>query len=163
MVVFTLSHLPQCRTGIGFQPLRRILVNPPAAEPANNIGRPGRRWWLSRYGLSRVLADRAGLTLKILQVNGHNKVYWIKRSLVLSEPGMLCEMFATLGLDGEGTSEEQAIKLNVIPEDFETLVHYYNDFEFVTLQSSSFSELTRWTPGRRGSLPMLPRFNTGIS
>jgi hypothetical protein len=141
MVVSTLSHLPQCRTGIGLQPLRWILVNranPPAAELApNNIGRPGRRWWLSRYALSRVLADRAGLTLKIMQVNGHSKVYWIKKSLVLSEPGMLCEMFATLGLDGEGASEEQAIKLNVTPEDFEMLVHYYNDFEFVIPQSSS--------------------------
>lgn len=45
---------------------------------------------------------------------------------------MLCEMFATLGLGGEGTSEEQAIGLNnVSPEDFGVLVHYYNDFRSV--------------------------------
>lgn len=52
--------------------------------------------------------------------------------MILSEPGVLCEMFSTLGLEGDGTSEEQAIKLNdVIPEDFETLVHFYNDFGLV--------------------------------
>jgi len=39
-------------------------------------------------------------------------------------------MFATLGLESDGRSEEQAIKLNnVTPQDFETLVHFYNDFE----------------------------------
>jgi len=43
---------------------------------------------------------------------------------------MLCEIFATLGLEGEGMSEEQAISLDgVEPEDFEMLVHYYNDFQ----------------------------------
>jgi hypothetical protein len=58
---------------------------------------------------------------------------------------MLCEMFATLGLEGGGTSEEQAIKLNnASPEDFESLVHYYNDLQSVTLSRSlSFGELTR--------------------
>ena len=64
-------------------------------------------------------------------------MYWIKKSMVLSEPGMLCEMFAALGLEADGTSEEQAIGLNdVIPEDFETLVHFYNDFGLVVLQHS---------------------------
>jgi len=58
---------------------------------------------------------------------------------------MLCEMFAALGLGGDGTSEEQAIRLNdVTPEDFETLVHFYNDFGLVMLQQSlPLSELTR--------------------
>jgi len=64
------------------------------------------------------------------KINEHDKVYWIKKSLILSEPGMLCEMFATLELGGDGMSEEQAIRLNnIIPEDFEALVHFYNDFE----------------------------------
>jgi len=64
------------------------------------------------------------------KINGYNKVYWVQRSSILSEPGMLCEMFATLGLEGEGTSEEQAIRLNnANPGDFETLVHYYNNFQ----------------------------------
>jgi hypothetical protein len=46
-------------------------------------------------------------------------------------------MFATLGLEGEGKSEEQIIRLNnVTPEDFETLVHYYNDFQLVILFQS---------------------------
>ena len=59
----------------------------------------------------------------------------LKKSMVLSEPGMLCEMFAALGLGGDGTSEEQAIRLNdVTPEDFEMLVHFYNDFGLVMLQ-----------------------------
>ena len=54
--------------------------------------------------------------------------------MILSEPSMLCEMFTTLGLGGDGMSEEQAIRLNnVMPEDFETLVHFYNDFGSVTL------------------------------
>jgi hypothetical protein len=45
---------------------------------------------------------------------------------------MLCEMFATLGLEGEGMSEERAIGLtDVVPEDFKMLVHYYNDFQSV--------------------------------
>ena len=45
---------------------------------------------------------------------------------------MLCEMFATLGLEGEGMSEEQAIRLDdVAPEDFEMLVYYYNEFQLV--------------------------------
>lgn len=52
--------------------------------------------------------------------------------MILSEPGMLCEMFATLGLEGEGMSEEQAIRLDdVAPEDFEMLVYYYNEFQLV--------------------------------
>jgi hypothetical protein len=47
---------------------------------------------------------------------------------------MLCEMLAALGLGGGGSSEEQAIRLNnVTPEDFEKLVHFYNDFESVML------------------------------
>ena len=62
-------------------------------------------------------------------------MYLLKKSMVLSEPGMLCEMFAALGLGGDGTSEEQAIRLNdVTPEDFEMLVHFYNDFGLVMLQ-----------------------------
>ena len=75
---------------------------------------------------------------------------------------MLCEMFATLGLEGEGTSEEQPIRLNnVTPEDFEALVHYYSDFQLVTpSQSLSFDELTRWIEHRELLLE-LPRFNTG--
>jgi len=73
----------------------------------------------------------------ILQIDGYSKVHWIKKSTVLSEPGMLCEMFAALGLEADGTSEEQAIRLSdVIPEDFETLVHFYNDFGLVILQQS---------------------------
>ena len=45
-------------------------------------------------------------------------------------------------------SEEQAIILNdVIPEDFEMLVHYYDDFRSVALPNCSLyvslSELTR--------------------
>lgn len=80
------------------------------------------------------LVDRDRLTSDVLQVDGHDKVYWIKKTLVLSEPGMLCEMFAALGLESDGTSEEKAIRLNdITPEDFETLVHFYNDFESVTL------------------------------
>ena len=77
---------------------------------------------------------------------------------------MLCEMFATLGLEGDGMSEERAIGLNdVMPEDFEMLVHFYNDFEFVMpLQTSLPSGLTRLT-GHKGFLLALPRFNTGIS
>lgn len=64
----------------------------------------------------------------ILQVNGYGKVYWIKKSLISSEPSMLCEM-VTLGCGGDEMSEEQAIGLdNITPEDFETLVHFYNDF-----------------------------------
>jgi len=58
---------------------------------------------------------------------------------------MLCEMFATLELGGDGMSEEQAIKLNnVMPEDFETLVHFYSGFESVIVhQSLPPSKLTR--------------------
>lgn len=58
---------------------------------------------------------------------------------------MLCEMFATLGLEGEGMSEEQAISLDgVEPEDFEMLVHYYNDFQLVILSNCPVSgKLTR--------------------
>jgi hypothetical protein len=76
---------------------------------------------------------------------------------------MLGEMFATLGLEGEGTSEERAIRLNnVIEEDFETLVHYYNDFELVVLlQSLPFGELTQRT-GHEGFLTASLRSNTGI-
>ena len=81
-----------------------------------------------------MVGERDGLTSKILQINGYAKIYWIKKNLILSEPSMLCEMFATLGLGGDGMSEEQAIRLNnVMPEDFETLVHFYNDFGSVTL------------------------------
>lgn len=72
-------------------------------------------------------------------------------------------MFATLGLGGEGTSEDQAIMLkDVVPEDFEMLVHYYNDFQSVILpnRSMSLSELTRGT-GHKGSPSALPGFNTG--
>ena len=89
-------------------------------------------------------------------------MHWIKKSTVLSEPGMLCEMFAALGLEVDGTSEERAISLSdVIPEDFETLVHFYNDFRLVILQQSlQLSELTRRT-GHKGFLPGLPHFNTG--
>lgn len=47
---------------------------------------------------------------------------------------MLCEIFAALGLERDGTSEGRAIMLDdVTPEDFETLVHFYSDFESVTL------------------------------
>jgi len=64
------------------------------------------------------------------KANGHSKVYWIKKRPLLSEPSMLCEMLAALGPGSDGTSEEQAIRLNdVIPEDFETLVNFYNEFE----------------------------------
>jgi len=64
------------------------------------------------------------------KINEHSKIYWIQRNLILSEPGMLYDMLAKLGLEGEGTSEEQIIRLNnVTPEDFEALVHYYNDFQ----------------------------------
>jgi len=89
-------------------------------------------------------------------------VHWIKKSTVLSEPGMLCEMFAALGLEADGTSEEQAIRLNdVIPEDFETLVHFYNDFGLVILQQLlQLSELTH-RAGHKGFLLGLPHFNTG--
>ena len=57
---------------------------------------------------------------------------------------MLNGMFATLGPEGDGTSEEQPIRLsNVTPEDFEMLVHFYNDFESVApSQLSPSSELT---------------------
>jgi len=42
-------------------------------------------------------------------------------------------MFATLGLENDGTSEEQAFRLDdVMPEDFWALVYFYNDFESVT-------------------------------
>lgn len=76
---------------------------------------------------------------------------------------MLCEMFATLGLEGGGSSEEKAVGLNdVSPEDFGMLVHYYNDFPSVILpnRSTRLGELTRWT-GPEGFLSALPRFNTG--
>jgi len=75
---------------------------------------------------------------------------------------VLCEMFATLGLGGKGTSEEQAIELNdVNPEDFEMLFHYYNDFQSVILfRSLSFDVLTRWV-GHKGFLSVLPPSNTG--
>lgn len=64
-------------------------------------------------------------------------MYWIKKSTILSEPGILCEMSTTLRLEGDGTSEEQAIRLSdVIPEDFETLVHFYNEFGSVILEQS---------------------------
>jgi len=73
-----------------------------------------------------VLSDLYSLTSNLLEIDGHCKVYWIKKNI--------CEMFATLGLEGDGTSEEQAIKLNhVVPEDFETLVHFYHDFGSVIL------------------------------
>ena len=80
------------------------------------------------------LSDLYSLTSNLLQIDGYCKVYWIKKNVISSEPGVLCEMFATLGLEGDGTSEEQAIKLNdVMPEDFETLVHFYHDFGSVIL------------------------------
>ena len=45
---------------------------------------------------------------------------------------MFSEMLSALGLGGDGMSEEQILRLNdVAPEDFETLVHFYNDFESV--------------------------------
>jgi len=47
---------------------------------------------------------------------------------------MFSEMHSTLGLGGNGMPEEQIIRLNnVTPEDFEALVHFYNDFESVML------------------------------
>ena len=47
---------------------------------------------------------------------------------------MFSEMLSSLGLCGDEMPEEQAIRLNnVTPEDFETLVHFYNDFESVIL------------------------------
>lgn len=75
---------------------------------------------------------------------------------------MLCEMFATLRLEGGGTSEEQPIRLNsVIPEDFETLVHYYNDFQSVILlQSLPLPQLTRRV-GHKGFPQVSPRFSIG--
>lgn len=90
------------------------------------------------------LGDRDSLMLGPLQIDGCSEVYRIKRSIILSEPGMLCEMFATLGLEGDGTPGEQVIGLsNVTPEDFEMLVHFYNDYGSVTLQQSlSLTELT---------------------
>lgn len=73
------------------------------------------------------------LTLKFSQVDGHDKVYRIKKT-VLSEPGVFSEMLSTLGLSDDGMSEEQIIRLNnVTLEDFETLVHFYNDLESVVL------------------------------
>jgi hypothetical protein len=81
-----------------------------------------------------VLGDQDGLISNVLQISGYDKVYSIKKSLILSEPSILCETFATLGLGGDGTSEERAVRLsNVTPEDFEALVHFYNDFESVML------------------------------
>lgn len=89
--------------------------------------------------------DRGSPTSNILQIDGYSKVYWIKKGTILSEPGMLCENFATLGLEGDETSEEQTVRLSgVTPEDFETLVHFYNDFGLVILQQSlPPGELTR--------------------
>lgn len=47
---------------------------------------------------------------------------------------MFSEMLSGLGLDGDGMPEEQIIRLNDgTLEDFETLVHFYNDFESVIL------------------------------
>lgn len=81
-----------------------------------------------------VLGEWDSLTLAVLEINGHGKVYWIKKSSILSEPSTLCEMFTTLGLGVDGTSEEQAIEAdNVTPEDFGTLVHFYNEFGSVVL------------------------------
>lgn len=75
----------------------------------------------------------------------------MKKSLVLSEPGMLCEMFATLGLNGEGTSEEQAIGLNgVLPTDFEMLVHHYNDFQSVNFPTIDVTRRTDTVYRTRG-------------
>lgn len=77
---------------------------------------------------------------------------------------MLFELFAALGLglEGEGTSEERAVRLNnVNPEDFEMLVHHYNDFQLVILSCPlAFNELTRWA-GHEGFLSVLPPFNIG--
>lgn len=84
-----------------------------------------------------VPSDWDSLTSNPSQIDGYNEVYRIKKSIILSEPGMLCEMFTALGLGGDGTSEEQAVGLSdIVPEDFETLVHFYNDYGSVTLQQS---------------------------
>jgi len=66
-----------------------------------------------------------------LQIDGYDKVYRIKKT-ILSEPGVFSGMLSTFGLGGDGMPDEQTIRLNdVTPEDFETLVHFYNDFELV--------------------------------
>jgi len=100
------------------------------------------RGWISNppQGPSRLREQVDGGTVQQLstvqaemvafKVNGYSKAYWIKKNMILSESGMLCEIFTALGLGSDGTSEEQAIVLDdVLPEDFETLVHFYNDFE----------------------------------
>ena len=77
--------------------------------------------------------DIDGLTSNILQIDGHSKVYWVKKSTILSEPSILCEMLATV--ESGGTSEEQAVGLkDVNLQDFETLVHFYNEFGSVVHQ-----------------------------
>lgn len=68
-----------------------------------------------------------------MQIDGYDKVYRMKKK-ILSELGTFSEVFSTLGLGGDRMPEEQIIRLdNVTPGDFETLVHFYNDFESVIL------------------------------
>lgn len=77
--------------------------------------------------------DIDGLTSNILQIDGHSKVYSVKKSTILSEPSILCEMLAAV--ENDGTLEDQIVRLkDVILQDFETLVHFYNEFGSVVHQ-----------------------------
>jgi hypothetical protein len=79
--------------------------------------------------------DIHGPTSNILQIDGHSKVYRVKKSTISSEPSILCEILAAVASDG--TPEEQAVRLkDVVLQDFETLVHFYNDFGSVMRQKS---------------------------
>lgn len=77
--------------------------------------------------------DMDGLTSSILQIDGHSKVYSVKKSAILSEPSILCEMLATV--ESDGPLKDQAVKLrDVVLQDFEMLVHFYNEFGSVMYQ-----------------------------
>lgn len=63
-------------------------------------------------------------------------MYWVKKGTILSEPSILCEMLATV--ESDGTLEEQTVTLRDVElQDFETLVHFYNDFGSVVHQQFS--------------------------
>ena len=80
--------------------------------------------------------DIDGLTSNTLQIEGHGKVYRVKKGTILSEPSILCEMLATV--ESGGTLEEQAVTLRDVElQEFETLVHFYNDFGSVVHQQFS--------------------------